>query len=406
MIIDVEKIRQDFPILHQNIHGKPFAYLDNSATTQKPQCVIDAVTNFYSFENSNIHRGVHHLSQKATEKYENAREIVRNFVNAKEKHEIIFTKGTTEAINLVAFSFGEAFVNEGDEILISEMEHHSNIVPWQMLCERKKAILKVIPFDENGDLILDEYDKLLSHRTKIVSIVFVSNSLGTINPVKEIIAKAHAKNIPVMLDAAQAVQHIPIDVQDIDCDFMAFSGHKLYAENGIGVLYGKEKWLDLMPPYQGGGDMIKTVSFAKTVYNVLPFKFEAGTINYVGAISMGVAINYLNSIGLQNIADYENSLLNYATQKLQQIDNLTIYGKAKHKAGAVSFLLKGIHFFDAGMIIDKLGIAVRTGTHCTQPVMEHFGIEGTVRASFSFYNTKEEIDYLTAAVEKVNNMFN
>jgi len=405
MSIDINKIRADFPVLNQKIYDKEYVYLDNGATTQKPIQVIDAVSEFYKSTNSNIHRGVHYLSEKSTEAYEAVRKKVQNFINAEHEHEIIFTKGTTDSINLVAFSFGERYVNEGDEIIITAMEHHSNIVPWQILCDRKKAVLKVIPFDADGVLELDKLPGLLTDRTKILAITHVSNSLGTINPVKEIIAEAHKANVPVLIDGAQSIQHTIVDVQDLDCDFFAFSGHKIYSETGIGVLYGKEKYLEEIPPYQGGGDMVDQVTLEKTTYLKPPFKFEAGTTNYVGAVSLGVAIDYLNEIGVKNIEHYEAELINYATEQLLTIDGLTIYGNAKRKSAAISFLLDNIHHYDTGMILDKLGIAVRTGTHCTQPVMECLGITGTVRASFAFYNTKEDIDKLVEGVKKVKDMF-
>jgi len=405
MSLDIHQIRADFPILSQTLYGKPLVYFDNGATTQKPKQVIDVISDFYSSKNSNIHRGVHFLSDQATQMYEDARATVTKFIGASSKDEIVFTKGTTESINLVAFSYGEKFVSQGDEIIVSEMEHHSNIVPWQLLCERKKATLKVIPFNDNGELMLEKLDELITSRTKIISVTYVSNSLGTINPVKEIIEKAHSKGIPVLIDAAQAIQHISINVVELDCDFLAFSGHKIYAETGIGVLYGKEKWLNEMPPYQGGGDMIDSVSFEKTTYNHIPLKFEAGTSNIVGAISLAKAMDYISAIGLENIQHYEQELLSYATQKLSNISNLKIIGTAKEKTGVFSFILQGIHPYDTGMVLDKMAIAVRTGTHCTEPVMKHFDISGTVRASFSFYNTKEEIDKLYDGLLKINQMF-
>lgn len=401
---DVQKTREDFPILHTKIHGKPLVYLDNGATTQKPQLVIDRVRELYEKKNSSIHRGVHHLSEMMTEEYEYARRTVKDFLNARDTNEIIFTSGTTGSINALAFSFGEKHVIEGDEIIISEMEHHSNIVPWQMLCERKKAKLRVIPFDENGELILNEYKLLFNEKTRIVAVTHASNSLGTINPVKEIIHIAHENNVPVMLDGAQAVQHGKIDVQDLDCDFYVFSGHKIYGPTGIGILYGKEHLLDALPPYQGGGDMIDCVRFEKTTYNVLPFKFEAGTTNYIGAIGLASAIEYVNSKGVENIAAYEKNLLQYATRRLIEVGEMTIYGNAKEKISIISFLPDKIHPYDMGMLIDKLGIAVRTGTHCTQPVMDHFSISGTIRASMVFYNTAEEIDIFIDAVKKAKMM--
>jgi len=405
MNFDINKIRADFPILNQKIYGKDYVYLDNGATTQKPQQVIDVVSNFYMHSNSNIHRGVHHLSEKATEAYEAVRKKVQTYIHAEHEHEIIFTKGTTDSINLIAFSFGERYVHEGDEVIISAMEHHSNIVPWQMLCERKRATLKVIPFDQNGELELDKLDGLLTKKTKILAVTHISNSLGTINPIKEIIRKAHHFSVPVLIDAAQSIQHGKIDVQELDCDFLAFSGHKIYAETGIGVLYAKEKYLKEMPPYQGGGDMVDRVTFEKTTYLEAPFKFEAGTPNYVGAISLGAAIDYINTIGIENIIEYEAEILKYATEKLLAIDGVIIYGNAKKKSGVISFIIKNIHHYDTGMILDKMGIAVRTGTHCTQPVMDILGITGTVRASFTFYNTKSDVDKLVEGILRVKKMF-
>jgi len=404
-MFDIEKVRNDFPILKEKIYGNPLVYFDNGATTEKPKIVIDTISDLYLRLDGNVHRGVHFLSVQMTEAYENARNVMRSFINAGSTSEIIFTNGTTGSINLVASSFGEKFVHEGDEILVSEMEHHSNIVPWQLLAERKNAKIKVIPMDEKGELLLDKLDELLTHNTRIVSVTHVSNVLGTINPVKKIIAKAHAKGIPVLIDGAQAVQHSNVDVQDMDCDFYAFSGHKVYGPNGIGVLYGKEKWLEEMPPYQGGGDMVANVSFEKTTFAELPLKFEAGTSNYVGAVGMSKAIEYFLSLGMTNVNAYEKELLDYATRKLSQIEDLTIYGKSDHKISILSFLIKGIHQLDTGMILDKKGIAVRTGTHCAEPVMQHYGIDGTVRASLVFYNTKEEIDHLYETLLKVKKMF-
>jgi cysteine desulfurase / selenocysteine lyase len=402
--LNVELLRKDFPILSRQVNGKPLVYLDNAATSQKPQSVIDAISHYYSYQNSNIHRGVHYLSQYATAEYETAREKIRAFINAPTSRQCLFTKGTTDAINLVANGFGRKFLKEGDEVIISAMEHHSNIVPWQMVCEEKGAFLKVIPIDDNGDIIMDEFDKLLNERVKIISICHVSNALGTINPVREIIEKAHKLNIPVLLDGAQAVHHMKVDVQELDCDFYAFSGHKMFGPTGIGVLYGKEGLLNQMNPYQGGGDMIKTVTFEKTEYNELPHKFEAGTPNIEAGIALGVAIDYINSVGLDKINAYEHELLEYATEKLLAIDGLKIYGTAKEKAGVISFNIKGIHPYDIGVILDKLGIAIRTGHHCTQPLMARFGIPGTARASFAFYNTKEEVDSLVKGVERAKAM--
>lgn len=405
MSININKIRADFPILNQKVYGKDYVYLDNGATTQKPAQVIDAVSNFYRNTNSNIHRGVHYLSDQSTKAYEAVRKKVQEYINAENESEIIFTKGTTDSINLLAFSFGEKFIQAGDEIIVSSMEHHSNLVPWQMLCERKKAKLRVLPFDKKGELEMNKLPALLNEKTKLLTLTHVSNSLGTINPIKEIIELAHKANVPVLIDGAQSIQHQKIDVQDLDCDFFVFSGHKIYAETGIGVLYGKERWLQEMPPYQGGGDMVDHVTLEKTTYLEAPFKFEAGTSNYVGAVSLGVAIDYINNLGMKNIAAHEAELLKYATQKLEAIDGLTIYGNAKKKTATISFLLKNIHHYDTGMILDKLGIAVRTGSHCTQPVMDFLEITGTVRASFAFYNTFADVDRLTEGVLKVKKMF-
>lgn len=405
MSLDIHKIRNDFPILSVNVHNQPIAYFDNGASTHKPQCVIDAVNKAHAEYYSNIHRGVHKLSELSTEAYEDARRLVQKFINAEFSQEVVFTSGTTGSINAVSFSFGERYVKEGDEVLVSAMEHHANIVPWQMMCQRKKAKLKVIPFDEHGVLDMAEYEKLLNKKVKIVAVTQVSNSLGTVNPIKEIIDKAHALKIPVLIDGAQGIQHSPVDVQALDCDFYVFSGHKIYGPTGIGVLYGKEKLLYDMPPYQGGGDMVQCVTFEKTTYNELPFKFEAGTTNFVGAIGMAEGIRYVQSLGLENIAAYEHELLQYATERLTSVEGLKIYGTAPAKAPIISFLLKDIHQYDTGMVLDKLGIAVRTGTHCSQPVMDVFEIEGTVRASFAFYNTKAEIDRLYDGLLKVKHMF-
>lgn len=404
-LLDVSKIRSDFPILSRDIYGKPLVYLDNGASSQKPKQVIDVIKHYYEFEHSNIHRGVHHLSAEATSKYENARESVRNFINAKSSNEIIVTKGTTDSINLVAHSFGKAFISAGDEILISTMEHHSNIVPWQLIAEEKGASVKVIPINEAGELLLDSLDDLITSKTKIIAVSHVSNSLGTINPVKEIITKAHEANVPVLLDGAQAVPHQKVDMQELDCDFYAFSSHKMFGPTGVGILYGKEKWLDKLPPYQGGGDMISRVTFEKTTYNELPFKFEAGTPNIAGGLGLAAAIDYLNRIGLNNIYQYEQELLDYATSKLSAIETLKIIGTAKKKASVVSFLVGDTHPYDTGTILDRLGIAVRTGHHCTEPLMDWYKIPGTVRASFAFYNTKEEIDLLAEGVKRSQKMF-
>lgn len=403
---DVHKIREDFPILKTKVRGKPIIYFDNAATTQKPLQVIERIRKFYEEENSNVHRGVHFLSEIATREYELARETIRKFINAESSEEIIFTKGTTEAINLIANSFGKTFINENDEIIISEMEHHSNIVPWQLMREERKAIINVIPFDDNGELILDDFEKMFNEKTKLVSIVHISNSLGTINPIKKIIEIAHSFAVPVLIDGAQSIMHSRIDVQDLGCDFFVFSGHKIYGPTGIGVLYGKRYLLEQMKPYQGGGDMIRSVTFQKTTYNELPYKFEAGTPNIEGAIGLKASIDYLTNIGIEQIASYENQLLNYATEKISEIPQLKIIGTAKEKGPIVSFILENIHPHDIGTILDYEGIAVRTGHHCTQPVMQHFNIPATTRASFSFYNTKEEIDLLIQGIQKVIKVFN
>ncbi len=405
MNFDIKKIREDFPILEQKVYDKTLVYFDNGATAQKPRRVIERINSLYADKNSSIHRGIHLLSEEMTQAYEDARTTVQKFINAKSDKEIVFTNGTTASINNVAFSFGEKYIKQGDEILVSEMEHHANIVPWQMLCERKNATLKVIPINDKGEILMDEYKKLLNPHTKLVAVAHVSNALGTRNPIEEIIALAHAQNTPVLIDGAQSVMHEDIDVQKYDCDFFVFSGHKLYGPTGIGVLYGKTKWLEAMPPYMGGGDMVDRVTFEKTTYNEIPFKFEAGTTNFIGAIGMAEAIKYIESIGIENIAAYEHELLKYATEKLLSIEGLIIYGQAENKSGLISFLIEGIHQYDIGMILDKLGIAVRTGTHCAQPVMARYEIDGTVRASFSFYNTKEEVDKLYEALLKIKEMF-
>ena len=402
---DIADIRKDFPILSRKVYDKPLVYLDNGATTQKPQCVIDTVDEVLTTYNSNIHRGVHALSDKASEEYEKAREEVRSFINAGKTEEIVFTSGTTGSINAVAFSFGERYIGRDDEIVISNLEHHANIVPWQMMCERKGARLRVIPINDNGEVLFDEYLKLLSQKTKLVAVTQASNALGTILPVKEIIRAAHSMNIPVLVDGAQGIQHGIVDVSDLDADFYVFSGHKIYGPTGIGVLYGKEKWLTEMPPYQGGGDMVENVTFEKTTYNVLPFKFEAGTMNFPAAIGLASALRYVTSLGRENIRLREEELLHYATNRLLQIAGLKIYGNPEDKISIISFLLKDIHMYDTGMILDKLGVAVRTGTHCAQPVMDRFGISGTVRVSMCFYNTTEEIDILASGIEKVESMF-
>ena len=406
MTIDIEKIREDFPILKKEVYDHSLVYLDNAATTQKPSCVVDTIVKGYYDCNANIHRGVHYLSQLATEAHEEARKTVQQFLNAKNSHEIVFTRGTTEAINLVAHSFGISQCQDGDEIIISQMEHHSNIVPWQLLQNVKKIKLRVIPFDEQGVLKIDELEKLINEHTKLVSIAHVSNTMGTVNPVKEVIRIAHSHNIPVLVDAAQSVPHIKVDVQDLDCDFLAFSGHKIYGPTGIGILYGKEAWLEKIPPYQGGGEMIQKVTFEKTTFNELPFKFEAGTPDYIGSTALATALNYVTNIGIDNIAAHEHSLVEYATAQLKQIAGMRIIGEAPEKSGLISFLVGNIHPYDMGSILDKLGIAVRTGHHCAEPVMQVFGIDGTVRASFAIYNTKEEIDKLVAGIERVAKMFN
>lgn len=401
----ISEIRNDFPVLNRTVYGKRLVYLDNGATTQKPQCVIDAVSEVFTSYNSNIHRGVHALSDLASEAYESAREKTREFINAKNSHEIVFTSGATGSINAVAFSFGERFIGAGDEVIISNLEHHANIVPWQITCERRGALLKVIPVNENGEIIFDEFLKLLSPKTRIVAVTHASNALGTLLPVKKIIEAAHNEDVPVLVDGAQAVQHGVVDVTDLDCDFYAFSGHKVYGPTGIGVLYGKEKWLTEMPPYQGGGDMVENVTFEKTTYNQLPFKFEAGTMNYAGAVGMARALDYLTETGREEIAERESSLLSYGTGRLSAIKGLRIYGGSAEKISTISFTLNGIHQYDAGMILDKMGIAVRTGTHCAQPVMDRYGIDGTIRASMCFYNTTEEIDLLCEGIGKVKSMF-
>ena len=400
---NIREIREDFPALRQTVYGKNLIYFDNGATSQKPQFVIDAINRYYSKENANIHRGVHHLSQKATNEYEASRKTIAAYLNAKKDHEIIFTKGTTDSINLVANSFG-ALLKAGDEIIISAMEHHSNIVPWQMLCERVGCVLRVIPINKKGELIFEEYEKLLNKKTKLVSVTHISNTLGTINPVKKIIASAHAVGAKVLIDGAQSIQHKKIDVQALDCDFYVFSGHKVFGPTGIGVLYGKEALLNKMPPYQGGGDMIAKVTFEKTTYNELPFKFEAGTPHIAGAICLGRAIEYLNQFNIEDIEQHELALADYAQDLLLTFEGLHIIGESKHKTSVVSFVVDGVHPFDLGTLLDKQGIAVRTGHHCTQPLMDFYKIPGTVRASFAFYNTKEEIDIFIQAFEKALGM--
>jgi cysteine desulfurase/selenocysteine lyase len=403
-ILDIKAIRSDFPILSREINGKPLVYLDNGATSQKPKQVIDVISRYYEHENSNIHRGIHTLSQEATNAYEEARKTVQSFINAEHEHEVIFTAGTTESINLVAASFGKKFLQKGDEIIISTMEHHSNIVPWQMICEDKGAILKVVPINDQGEFLMDEFEALLSAKTKLVAVTHVSNTLGTINPVKEIIEKTHQKGAFVLIDGAQAVPHTKVDVQELDCDFYVFSGHKICGPTGVGILYGKEKILNDIPPYQGGGDMIKTVTFEKTTYNCLPHKLEAGTPNIAGGIGLAAAINYMNTIGIDKIEAYEHELLTYATEQIKQIDGVRIIGEAAKKASVLSFLVEGTHPSDIGTIVDKLGIAIRTGHHCTEPLMDRFEIPGTARASFAFYNTIEEIDIFITALKRAIKM--
>jgi len=402
---DVSTLRKDFPILSTTVYGKPLVYLDNAATTQKPNAVLDIQNIYYREQNANIHRGVHHLSEVATFEYEKARGKVKNFINAADNKEVIFTKGTTDSINLVAQSFGKTFLNAGDEVIISTMEHHSNIVPWQMICEEQNANLRIIPMNDDGELVIEEFEKLLSPKTKIVSVVYISNSIGTINPIKQIIELAHRNGSTVLIDGAQAVAHIPVDVRALDCDFFAFSGHKIFGPTGIGVLYGKAALLDQMKPYQGGGDMIRSVTFEKTTYNDLPYKFEAGTPNIVGGIGLGAAIDYVNIIGLNAISRYEHELLDYGTEILSHVSGLRLIGTAKSKASILSFVLDNAHPHDIGTILDREGIAIRTGHHCTQPVMKRFGIPATARASISFYNTKEELDALVRGIAKVSEIF-
>lgn len=402
---NIDHIREDFPILSRTVYGKPLIYLDNAATTQKPRCVVEAITEEYYSVNANVHRGVHFLSQQATELHEASRETVRRFINARSTAEIIFTRGTTESINLIASSFTDSQMEAGDEIIISTMEHHSNIVPWQLQAERKGIKLKVIPMNDQGEVLLDEYASLFTERTKLVSITHMSNVLGTINPVKEMIATAHAHNIPVLVDGAQAVPHMKVDVQELGADFYAFSGHKIYGPTGVGVLYGKEEWLDRLPPYQGGGEMIQNVSFEKTTFNTLPFKFEAGTPDYVGTTALARALDYVSSIGIEAIAAHEHELTQYAMKRMKEIEGLRIFGEAEQKGGVISFLVKDIHHFDMGTLLDRLGIAVRTGHHCAEPLMHRLGIEGTVRASFALYNTFEEVDLLVEGINRVSKMF-
>ena len=402
---DINKVREDFPILSRQIYGKPLVYFDNGATTQKPLCVLDAMRNEYLNVNANVHRGVHYLSQQATDLHEAARETVRKFINAPKVEEVIFTRGTTESLNLVVSSFGDRFLSEGDEVIVSVMEHHSNIVPWQLLAAKKGIAIKVIPMTDEGDVIMEEYEKLFNEKTRIVSITQVSNVLGTINPVKEMIRIAHEHEVPVMVDGAQSTPHMKVDVQDLDCDFFAFSGHKIYGPTGIGVLYGKEKWLDEMPPYQGGGEMIESVSFEKTTFEKLPFKFEAGTPDYVATHGLATALNYVTELGLDNIFAHEQELTRYAMEQMEEIPGIRLFGTSQHKDAVISFLVGDIHHLDMGTLLDRLGIAVRTGHHCAEPLMHRLGISGTVRASFALYNTKEEVDALIAGIKRVSQMF-
>ncbi|MDH6535236.1 cysteine desulfurase [Parabacteroides sp. 52] len=404
-MLDIQAIREDFPLLSHTVHDKPLIYFDNAATTQKPRQVVEKIENGYYNVNANVHRGVHFLSQAATEAHENARKTVQYFLHARSSNEIIFTRGTTESINLIASSFTEGFMQPGDEVIISTMEHHSNIVPWQLQAARKGIALKVIPMNEKGELDIIAYQTLFSEKTRLVSVAHVSNVLGTVNPVREMIDIAHSQGVPVLIDGAQSVPHIQVDVQALDADFYTFSAHKIYGPTGIGVLYGKEEWLDKLPPYQGGGEMIATVTFDKTVFNELPYKFEAGTPDYIGSTALAEALDYVSRLGITEIAAYENELLQYATDKMQSIEGMRIFGQAIHKSGVISFLVGSIHPYDMGMLLDRLGIAVRTGHHCAQPLMQRLGIEGTVRASFSFYNTKKEIDTFIEGIERVRKMF-
>ncbi len=402
---DIDLIRKDFPILSREVYGKPLVYLDNAATTQKPLCVLDAMRDEYLNVNANVHRGVHYLSQQATNLHEDAREKVRTFINASKTEEVIFTRGTTEGINLVVSSFCDAFMQEGDEVIVSTMEHHSNIVPWQLQAAKKGIAIRVIPMNDRGELLLDEYEKLFNDKTRIVSVAHVSNVLGTVNPVKDMIRIAHEHGVPVLVDGAQSTPHFKVDVQELDCDFFTFSGHKMYGPTGVGVLYGKEDWLDKLPPYQGGGEMIESVSFEKTVFEKLPFKFEAGTPDYVATHGLAKAIDYIESIGIEKIAEHEQMLTRYCMQQLKTIDGMAIFGESEHKDAVVSFLVGQIHHLDMGTLLDRLGIAVRTGHHCAQPLMDRLGIQGTVRVSFALYNTKEEVDILVAGVRRVASMF-
>jgi cysteine desulfurase / selenocysteine lyase len=402
---DVSRVREDFPILKTEVHGRPLVYLDNAATSQKPQAVLDALARYYAAENANVHRGVHYLSQLATREYEEARVKIKRFINAADAHEVIFTKGATEGINLVAASYGRRFLKEGDEIIISAMEHHANIVPWQLLCEQTGAVLRVIPMNDDGELLMDEFERMLNPRTKFVSVVYVSNALGTVNPVRSIIELAHAQDVPVLLDGAQSAPHLKVDVRELDCDFYVFSGHKLCAPTGTGVLYGKAHLLNSMPPYQSGGDMIASVTFEKTTFNTLPYKFEAGTPHIAGFIGLGAAVDYLEGVGMENIAAYEHELLEYATEVVGAIRGVKLIGTAREKASVLSFTVEGVHPHDIGTILDQEGIAVRAGHHCAQPVMQRFGVPATARASFAFYNTKEEVDALAEGIQRAIEVF-
>ena len=403
--MDLSKIREDFPILGRTVYNRPLVYLDNGATTQKPRCVVDAITDEYYSVNANVHRGVHFLSQKATELHEASRETVRKFINARSTNEIVFTRGTTESINLLAYSFGEAMMKEGDEVIISTMEHHSNIVPWQLLAQRKGIRLRIIPITDEGELVMEEYERLFNEKTRLVSVMHVSNVLGTVNPVRRIIDTAHSHGVPVLIDGAQSTPHFAVDMQELDCDFFAFSGHKIYGPTGVGVLYGKEEWLDRLPPYQGGGEMIKNVSFEKTTFNELPYKFEAGTPDYVATHALAKALDYVSEIGMDNIWHHEQELTRYAMKRMAEIPGMRFIGTAPEKDAVISFLVGDIHHLDMGTLLDRLGIAVRTGHHCAEPLMRRMGIEGTVRASFGLYNTKEEVDILVAGIDRVSKMF-
>lgn len=403
--MNIAHIRQDFPILSRQVHGKPLVYLDNGATTQKPKCVVDKIQEMYYSVNANVHRGVHFLSQAATDEHEASRRVVQKFIGAASENEIVFTRGTTEAINLIASSFCREFCQPGDEIIISEMEHHSNIVPWQLQESISGIKLRVLPITDEGEIVLEELEKMISSRTKLISITHISNVLGTINPIEKIIEIAHQQNIPVLIDAAQSVQHVPVNVQKLNCDFLVFSSHKIYGPTGMGVLYGKEKWLEKLPPYQGGGEMISSVSFGGTTFANLPFKFEAGTPDYIGSTALATALKYISGIGLDKIVGYEHDLLTYATEQLLAIDKLKIYGTAKNKSSVISFLVDGVHHYDMGVLLDTMGIAVRTGHHCAEPLMRRFGIEGTVRASFALYNAKEEVDVLVNGIRRIVKMF-